>query len=88
MGLSLRHESDAKYAGGFDRRHQSESEALPMIYDIPLEIERDERRIVFAFPVGPISFVTLLVTDSAGEELWKVRPAGMSGEASNEDWKG
>jgi hypothetical protein len=51
-----------------------------MIDDIVLNVERVDDRIVFSFPEGPISFLTLVVTDVHGEELWTVHPVGMSGE--------
>jgi hypothetical protein len=51
-----------------------------VIDDIAVNVERVDDRIVFSFPDGPISFLTLVVTDLHGEELWTVHPIGMGGE--------
>jgi hypothetical protein len=52
-----------------------------MIEDIPLAIGRRNGRIIFSFPSGPIGFVTLLVTDTDGDEVWQLHPIGMSAGA-------
>src|SRR5947209_4573559 len=51
-----------------------------MIDDIALNVRRVGDRVIFSFPEGPTSFLTLVVTDLEGEELWTVHPVGMSGE--------
>jgi len=53
-----------------------------MIDDITLNVARVDDRIIFSFPEGPISFVTLVVTDVHGEDVWTVHPNGMGGEES------
>jgi hypothetical protein len=51
-----------------------------MTHDVIVNVARVDDKIVFSFPAGPVSFLTLVVADVHGEELWTVHPVGMGGE--------